>query len=52
MVAFCAMICSCLKMLDVLSVSGGYVKADKKTAEQRATLHFGQHSDAARCAPC
>ena len=34
-------------MLDVLSVSGGYVKADKKTAEQRATLHFGQHSDAA-----
>jgi hypothetical protein len=32
-------------MLDVLSASGGYVKADKKTAEKQTTLHFGQYSD-------
>jgi hypothetical protein len=42
------MICSCLEMLDVLSASDGYVKADKKTAEKQVTLHFGQYSDAAR----
>ena len=46
--AFCAMIGSCLEMLDVLSAAGGYVKAFKKTAEKQTTLHFGQYSDAAR----
>jgi len=34
-VAFCAMICSCLEKMAVLSASGGYVKADKKPLNTR-----------------